>query len=335
MEFPRQDLPESSSPKNGYPKIQLALNRVNSLTDKISQTQYPSQYVDLYSKPNLSFDKKTFILKGISLVLLLVAIHTRLNDNEFTSYRVLWSLLCLSFFLFFSQFLKSVKKQISVLYAVRIFSSSWFYSFVSKQSLSYAFHIQSHEYDILIGTMYSLLVLLCYSKEYLQVKFFILFGFAGDTVITAYLQNYYNTFDISPFFFQAAFGLFVYVFYFILVLKVNQEKAMMESSVIEHCKEISKELKEIHQDLKEEENYILQVRTPTSSVADEILTKIKYFKFKMLQEEKEKRFLNTKNSVFGPAKMSRGASSLAPASERERREEKSLPPQVAYEYENE
>jgi len=333
MEFPRQDSADNStSPKGGFPKIQIALNRVNSLTDKLSQTQYPSQYVDLYSKPRLTINKKTFLVKGITLLFLLVAIHTRLKDNEFTSYRLLWNLLGLSFFLISSQVSKSIKTQISIFYAVRILCSSLLYSFVSNRSLSYDFHLQSHEYDILIETMYSLLTLLCYYKEHPQLKSYFIIGFIGNLVITAYLQHSFNVFDVSPYFFQVSTGLFIFVFCFMLVLKGNQEKAMMESSVIEHCKEISKELMEIHQDLKEEENNLLQARTPTSSVADEILTKIKYFKFKMLQEEKEKRFLNTKNSVFRPSKMNRGTSSLALSSER--REEKSVPPQVNLECEN-
>jgi len=298
------------SPEHNFSKIKLAINRVNSLTDRLSQNEYPSKYIDLSSKPKLTFNKHTYSLNFLAMTFIMIILHTRLNQTQFTYYRIFWHLIAGPFFyLFFSQVVRTIKNQVFIFYIIRCLSSSLLYGFFFNLKLNPEFHIQSHEYDILGVVFFALLFTLCRHKRLKQLHPYLFIIFLIDFVINISMQAYYNIFNLAPYGYQITLALFLYCFNHILAVKDEQEKAIVEYTVIKHCEDITQELKEIHNNLIIEESNILQLQAPTVSIADEMLMKIKYLKFKMLQEEKEKRFLNTKNSVFGRSRLTRGHTS--------------------------
>jgi len=298
------------SPEPNVSKIQLAINRVNSLTDRLSQNEYPSKYIDLSSKPKLTLNKQTYFLNLVAMTLITMILHFKLNQIQFIYYRAFWHLIVGSFFyLFSSLILNSFKNQIFIYYLTRCLSSSLPYNLFFQAKLSPEFHLQSLEYDILAMTFFAILGTQCRYKRLKQLHPYLLVGFGIDFAVIISLQAYYNIFNLAPYGYQATIAFFLFSFNHILAVKDEQEKAIVEYTVVKHCEDITQELKEIHNNLIIEESSALQLQAPTVSIADEMLMKIKYLKFKMLQAEKEKRFLNTKNSVFGRTKMTRGHTS--------------------------
>ena len=309
MQITPHNLEENSSilHDTSYTKIQRVLNRVNSLTDRLSQNEYPTKIINYSSKHKSTSSKyQTLLFTQLTVFFLLLALHTNLHDYKFIGYRMLWSLMALSFsFLFPSNLMKSLQNQFYSFYAVRILSSSVLYSLFSGTSLGYAFHVRSHEYDALVTNLYFIILSLSHSANFSQLKSYIGFGSLISLSTVICLQAYYQHFEVPSYIYQVTLALFLCTVCYLFHKKEKHEKKITQTNVNNYCAEILEELKEIRNNLKEEESCLLNATVPTNSVADDVLTKIKYFKFKLLQEEKERRFMNTKNSVVGGSKVLR------------------------------
>ena len=309
MQVTPHNLLENSSllHDTSYTKIQRVLNRVNSLTNRLSQNEYPTKIINYSSKHKSTSSKyQTILFTQLTVFFLFLALHTNLHDYKFIGYRVLWSIMMLSSsFLFPSTLMKSLQTQFYSFFAVRLLSCSLLYSLFSNTPLNYSFHIRSHEYDVLATNLYLIILSLSNSANFSQLKSFISFNNLASLSMVICLQAYYQTFEVSSYLYQVTLALFLCTVYYLAIKKEKHEKKITQTNVSNYCAEILEELKEIRNNLKEEESCIPHATAPTSSVADDVLTKIKYFKFKLLQEEKERRFMNTKNSVVGGSKVLR------------------------------
>jgi len=297
MQVTSSKLIENSSilQETSYTKIQTVLNRVNSLTHRLSQNEYPKKHS---IQPKLTSKKQALLFTQLTTFFLMIAMHTNLGDYRFILYRSICCLMGLSFsFLFPLMLTSSLKKHFYLFYSVRILSSSIIYSFFYKLELNYTFHIKSLEYDLLVGTFYFILLSLFHHDNLNQLKLYVAIDKLLGLLLNVVLQIYYQSFEVSSYIYQAALILFLCTVYYLAIQKDKLEKMTNQLNVNSYCGEILEELKEIKNNLKEEESTLLHATAPTTSVADDVLTKIKYFKFKLLQEEKERRFLNPKNNV--------------------------------------
>lgn len=291
---------KSLSPSKSSAKPSGALNRLNSLSDKIYQGEYSPR--NMLKVTDLSIDAKTALKIIGSISLFMLGCQLRWNHHPgFAVSKLLWlvTLFCY-FYLFPPNNVKSFQKQLIIFFGLRLLSSTIICSVFSGVPLTYEFHVESQEQDTLINLFFTMFAALLIQREMSIIRKCLIFQLTSNLIIVLGLQWWYKSFDMTIYLRQIALFMGFMTFCQFMSERFTMDRKLMEATVSKNCEDISQELNVIRQKLEEESQATLADPLYTSKV-DELVMKIKYLKFSLLQKEKEKTFLKGKQ-VFTNAR---------------------------------
>ena len=285
---PNQDF--SSALKHSEKTVEIR-DQLNSLYDKIYQGEYsPSNFCPV-AEPCLP--GTTVFRVVLTTTFFMLGSQLKRDDNHhLIIVKLLWLITLSShFYLFPPKTVRSLQKQLSFFFALRLFSSSMAYSLVTGYPFTYEFHAESQEHDILVNLFLTMVIALFVQGKMSTLRMYLVFQFSTYFMVLIALQVWFKTFDYVVFLHQLALFLSLNAFCQILSMRCTMDQEVFQATMSKHCEDISQELDEIRNKLEEESKESVSRSLNTSEV-DDLVMKVKYLKFSLLQKEQEKTFLN-------------------------------------------
>ena len=165
------------------------------------------------------------------------------------------------------------------------------YSLATGYPFTYEFHAESQEHDILVNLFLTMVIALFVQGRMSTIRMYLVFQFSTYIMVLIALQVWFKTFDYVVFLHQLALFLSLNAFCQILSMRSTMDQEVFQATMSKHCGDITQELDEIRNKLEEESKESVSRSLNTSEV-DDLVMKVKYLKFSLLQKEQEKTFLN-------------------------------------------
>jgi len=270
------------------------LKQLSTLHDKIYQGQYSPRNIFRFTEHSL--DSKTAFKIVLSTCLFMLSFQFKLEDHfRLTILKLIWIISLFSYFYKFPpKSAQNLQKQLAVFFILRLLSSSMVYSLVSGHQLSFEAHTKSQEHDILVNVFLTTMLAVAQQQAWIFRKF-IKFQFTGYLILSVILQIWLQRFDYTVFVHQIFWFLSLLVFCEFIGKHSKMDRKIIQATLNQHCEDISQELNNIKHKLEEEsESESSLASSLNTSKVDELVMKIKYMKFTLLQKENEKTFLNTR-----------------------------------------
>ena len=294
--FSQPTLGSPASLDRGSKKCSVVITRLNSLHEKISQGEYSPRNILKVVEPCI--DAKAALKIVISTSLFMISSQLRRDDHlNLIITKLLWIMTLFSYFyLYPPKSVRSLQKQLSIFFALRLFSSSIAYSMITGFSFTYELHIESQLHDIIVNLFLTMAVALLLQRDILTIRICLIMQFSGYFIIVLSLQVWFKRFELAVILHQIALFFSLIIFCQLLGTRSNMDRDIIQATMNKHCEDISQEINEIKSRI-EEENSSYSASTTNllnTSKVDELVKKIKYLKFTLLQKEKEKTFLNAR-----------------------------------------
>jgi len=277
------------------PSVQ-AIKRVTLLSDEITNEDHVSQFVQAEAKRFIS-SQEAFGLIGIMTLILL---GTQLDSKEkpYLGYKVCLIIGFVSYiYLFPATLERKFRGELKALFAFRVLCSSVVYSVVFRKPLDYQFHSESQRNDCLSTVIFIMIASLFAQKDHTLVYWHIKMQFFIHALLWGVIIYYFRTIDLPAIGFEVAMIAALGTFYRFFRRRCEIESQKIKDSVTKQSRSIKEKLEDLKQNLEKQFNNPVE-GFPVSKV-DEIVMKIKYLKFRILQGDSEAKILTTKgNSII-------------------------------------
>jgi hypothetical protein len=216
----------------------------------------------------------------------------RSSNASYLSFKMLGLIGMLSYhFLYAVKNNIAAEKAMRILYIIRVLSSSLVYSLIAFDKVSFDFHIECLVLDSIFSAFFFVIMILAFPLSYKSSKENIFLHLSLDAILFTITMLIFLHFTIFPFIFQGGLA--------VLLLGFDENFAhrnIVTLKKVEEClktnsEEIKTELEEIRKKMEEENKLTDESKHLSIDHVDRIVTKIKYLKFSLVQDEQERKML--------------------------------------------